>query len=125
MTMPHDIFISHSSKDKTIADAACACLEARGLRCWIAPRDIIAGACLLVSGLLFLVPGFVTDVLGILLLLPPVRGGLARLVLRHRGRRSNVRVVRATYSGPIVDVDVTPGRPSLGSSAQSDESNDQ
>ena len=42
--MPHDIFISHSSKDKTIADAACACLEARGLRCWIAPRDIIAGA---------------------------------------------------------------------------------
>ena len=88
-------------------------------------RDIIAGACLLVSGLLFLVPGFVTDVLGILLLLPPVRGGLARLVLRRRGRRSNVRVVRATYSGPIVDVDVTPGRPSLGSSAQSDESNDQ
>jgi hypothetical protein len=42
--MAHDIFISHSSKDKTIADAACACLESRGLRCWIAPRDIIAGA---------------------------------------------------------------------------------
>jgi len=42
--MPHDIFISHSSKDKTVADAACACLESRGLRCWIAPRDIVAGA---------------------------------------------------------------------------------
>ena len=42
--MAHDIFISHSSKDKTIADAACACLEARGIRCWIAPRDIVAGA---------------------------------------------------------------------------------
>lgn len=42
--MSHDIFISHSSKDKTIADAACACLESRGLRCWIAPRDIVAGA---------------------------------------------------------------------------------
>jgi hypothetical protein len=42
--MAHDIFISHSSKDKTIADAACACLESRGLRCWIAPRDIVAGA---------------------------------------------------------------------------------
>ena len=41
--MAHDIFISHSSKDKTVADAACACLESRGLRCWIAPRDIVAG----------------------------------------------------------------------------------
>jgi len=88
-------------------------------------RDIIAGACLLVSGLLFLVPGFVTDVLGILLLLPPVRGGLARFVLRRRSGRSNVRVVRATYSGPIVDVEVTSDRPSLGSSTPNDESRHQ
>jgi formylglycine-generating enzyme required for sulfatase activity len=42
--MSHDIFVSHSSKDKTVADAACACLESRGLRCWIAPRDIVTGA---------------------------------------------------------------------------------
>jgi formylglycine-generating enzyme required for sulfatase activity/WD40 repeat protein len=42
--MAHDIFISHSSKDKKIADATCACLEARGIRCWVAPRDIVAGA---------------------------------------------------------------------------------
>ena len=41
--MAHDVFISHSSKDKTIADAACACLESRGIRCWVAPRDIVAG----------------------------------------------------------------------------------
>jgi len=88
-------------------------------------RDIIAGACLLLSGLLFLVPGFVTDVLGILLLLPPVRGGLARFVLRRRSGRSNVRVVRATYSGPIVDVEVTSDRPSLGSSTPNDESKSQ
>ncbi len=39
-----DVFISHSSKDKTIADAACAVLERRGLRCWIAPRDVTPGA---------------------------------------------------------------------------------
>ena len=88
-------------------------------------RDIIAGACLLVSGLLFLVPGFVTDVLGILLLLPPVRGGLARFVLRRRSGRSNVRVVRATYSGPIVDVEVASDRPSLGSPTPHDESKKQ
>lgn len=41
--MPHDIFISYSSKDKPIADGICASLEAAGLRCWIAPRDIAAG----------------------------------------------------------------------------------
>jgi hypothetical protein len=35
----HDVFISYSSKDKTVADAVCATLEARGIRCWIASRD--------------------------------------------------------------------------------------
>jgi hypothetical protein len=42
--MAHDVFISYSSKDKPTADAACAKLEARGIRCWLAPRDIMPGA---------------------------------------------------------------------------------
>ena len=42
--MAHDVFISYSSKDKPTADAACAVLEAKGIRCWIAPRDITPGA---------------------------------------------------------------------------------
>lgn len=42
--MAHDVFISYSSKDKPAADAACAVLESRGIRCWIAPRDITPGA---------------------------------------------------------------------------------
>ncbi len=42
--MPHDVFISHSSKDKAVADGVCATLEASGIRCWIAPRDILPGA---------------------------------------------------------------------------------
>ncbi len=42
--MAHDIFISYSSKDKLAADAACAILESKGIRCWIAPRDILPGA---------------------------------------------------------------------------------
>src|SRR4026207_352885 len=41
--MPHDVFISYSSKDKVTADAVCATLEAKGVRCWIAPRDILPG----------------------------------------------------------------------------------
>ena len=42
--MPHDAFISYSTSDKAAADAACATLEASGIRCWIAPRDITPGA---------------------------------------------------------------------------------
>jgi hypothetical protein len=39
----HDVFISYSAEDKPIADAVCATLEARKIRCWIAPRDILPG----------------------------------------------------------------------------------
>jgi flagellar biosynthesis GTPase FlhF len=41
--MAHTVFICHSSKDKLVADAACAALEAQRIPCWIAPRDILAG----------------------------------------------------------------------------------
>ena len=41
--MAHDVFISYSSRDKPIADAVCANLEAVGVRCWFAPRDIAPG----------------------------------------------------------------------------------
>jgi len=37
----HDVFVSYSSVNKLIADAACAMLEAQAIRCWIAPRDIM------------------------------------------------------------------------------------
>src|SRR5437764_6933136 len=42
--MGHDVFISYSSRDKSVADAVCAGLERAGVRCWIAPRDIEPGA---------------------------------------------------------------------------------
>lgn len=41
--MAHDVFISHSAKNKTTADAVCAMLESVGIRCWIAPRDVLPG----------------------------------------------------------------------------------
>lgn len=40
---PFDVFISYSSKDHAVANAVVATLEARGLRCWLAPRDIVPG----------------------------------------------------------------------------------
>lgn len=42
--MAHDVFISYSHKDKSVADAICSKLEQSGIRCWYAPRDIRPGA---------------------------------------------------------------------------------
>jgi len=42
--MAHDVFISYSTHDKPIADAVVAGLENQGIRCWIAPRDILPGS---------------------------------------------------------------------------------
>jgi len=39
----HDVFISYAAKDKPVADAVCAALEAEHIRCWIAPRDVLPG----------------------------------------------------------------------------------
>ncbi|TQM58057.1 TIR domain-containing protein [Humibacillus xanthopallidus] len=41
--MNHDVFICHSSKDRTIANAICSTLEQNRIRCWIAPRDVLPG----------------------------------------------------------------------------------
>jgi len=41
--MAHDVFVSYSSKDKPVADAVVAGLEGKGIRCWIAPRDVTPG----------------------------------------------------------------------------------
>lgn len=38
-----DIFISHASSDKATADSLVDMLEARGVNCWIAPRNIRPG----------------------------------------------------------------------------------
>lgn len=42
--MNHDVFISYSSKEKNVADGVCHYLEGNGIKCWMAPRDIPAGA---------------------------------------------------------------------------------
>jgi len=38
-----DVFISHSSVDSKLAYAMCDFLEEKGIRCWIAPRDVQGG----------------------------------------------------------------------------------
>jgi UPF0716 protein FxsA len=59
------------------------------------PTEPLAhGAMILVAGVLLLTPGFFTDTIGILLLLPPVR----RAVLRHI--RSRVKIQTFDYGTP-------------------------
>jgi mannitol/fructose-specific phosphotransferase system IIA component len=43
LAVAHDVFISHSTKDKAVGDAVCATLEAAKIRCWIGPRDVQPG----------------------------------------------------------------------------------
>lgn len=44
MKKDYDVFISHkTTEDGSIANRLVASLESRGLKCWIAPRDISAG----------------------------------------------------------------------------------
>lgn len=50
-------------------------------------RELFDGACLLLAGALLLTPGFLTDAVGFLLLVPPVRA-LAGAALWHRMQRS-------------------------------------
>jgi TolB-like protein len=39
-----DVFVSYASKDAPIANAVVAALEGQGLKCWIAPRNVIPGS---------------------------------------------------------------------------------
>ena len=40
----HEVFISYSTQDKSVSDAVCNHLEAGGVRCWYAPRDVGPGS---------------------------------------------------------------------------------
>ncbi len=42
--MAAQVFISYSTIDRLIAERVYATLESRGMQCWVAPRDIPAGA---------------------------------------------------------------------------------
>src|SRR6202035_5838653 len=37
------VFVSHASADTAAAEEVCAALEGAGMRCWIAPRDVMPG----------------------------------------------------------------------------------
>jgi UPF0716 protein FxsA len=71
-------------------------------------REVIDGALVLAGGVLLIVPGFITDVFGLLLLLPPTRALARRGITRNFQSRLVVAATR--FQGPppsSYDVDST------------------
>ncbi|MGH3833501.1 MAG: FxsA family protein [Pseudonocardiaceae bacterium] len=67
-------------------------------------RELLDGMLIAAAGVLIVLPGFVSDVLGLLLLLPPTRALARRLILRSAARRAAVRFAPgAVIEGEVVD----------------------
>ncbi|WP_347138134.1 FxsA family protein [Paracoccus sp. SSK6] len=102
------------------AVAGMAVIRSQGAHAWLEAQRSLAqlrdpsrplahGMMLMVAGLLLIVPGFFTDIVALLLLIPPVRD----LVMRQAGRRMGVRTVhsgrreahRPPYADGVIDAD--------------------
>ena len=73
--------------------------------------DLVNGLLILVAGLLLIIPGFVTDFVGLLLLLPPVRGLVRRLLRRRFSVRAAHSVVKVVNTRPGANRVPDPGAP--------------
>jgi UPF0716 protein FxsA len=63
-------------------------------------KEIADGVMILFAGALLMSPGFLTDILAIALLLPPVRAGVRAVVLRQASRRAGIiRIIEGPGRG--------------------------
>lgn len=65
-------------------------------------REVFTGICLLLAGALLMTPGFLTDSIGFLLLIPPIRYSLGEWIMRAliQGRNTRVWVGGEEVGGP-------------------------
>src|SRR5947209_9007112 len=70
-------------------------------------REVVDGALVLLGGILLMIPGLITDVLGVALLLPPSRALARPLLLRNLQSRIVVRATQFTRPSSPYDVDST------------------
>ena len=77
-------------------------------------RELFDGICLVIAGLLLLTPGFVTDAIGFLLFVAPLRRSLGNYVGQQFFQKANVRfhqqgsdlhtdMQSSPISGPVID----------------------
>jgi UPF0716 protein FxsA len=83
-------------------------------------REVADGVLVIFGGALLLTPGFVTDIFGLLFLLPPTRAVIRRVFLREAMRRITITMAGARMprsrggrdddiDGSAADVDARPG----------------
>jgi len=84
-------------------------------------REVADGVLVIFGGALLLTPGFITDIFGLLLLLPPTRAVIRRVFLREAMRRITVSLTGAAQmprrdvrrdddlEGTATDADSRPG----------------
>jgi UPF0716 protein FxsA len=66
-------------------------------------RELLDGMLIAAAGVLIVLPGFVSDALGLLLLVPPIRALVRQRVLRSAAQRTLARVVPgAVVEGEVV-----------------------
>ncbi len=63
-------------------------------------REVADGLLIAIGGTLLLTPGFVTDVFGAILLIPPTRAGVRRLLRGYVGRRFVIVGAPGGAAGP-------------------------
>ena len=64
-------------------------------------REVLDGALVMFGGLLMLTPGFITDILGFALLIPPTRAAVRVVLVRRLAQRMTVAMT--TRPGDVVD----------------------
>jgi UPF0716 protein FxsA len=70
-------------------------------------REVLDGGLVLIGGLLQIIPGFLSDLVGVCALLPPTRALLRGRVARHLQSRLVLRDTRSGGVGRAYDVDST------------------
>jgi UPF0716 protein FxsA len=75
-------------------------------------REVMDGVLVVFGGAFLITPGFITDIFGLVLLIPPTRAVVRRLVVRRLGRRVAVGMVGDPYDveGTATEYDAPPGR---------------
>jgi UPF0716 protein FxsA len=82
-------------------------------------REVLDGVLVIFGGAFLITPGFLTDIVGLVLLIPPTRALVRRLVARRLGRRVAVGVVGGQpgqagqpfdVEGTATEYDAPPGR---------------
>jgi UPF0716 protein FxsA len=81
-------------------------------------REVVDGVLVIFGGAFLITPGFLTDIVGLILLIPPTRAVVRRLVARRLGRRIAIGVSERgrrpgepyDVEGTATEYDAPPGR---------------